>query len=140
MNLKSYIYSTFLLLFLVGSAHAQKTPNSKRSTVSHFFNSNIDYSVQAHFSIGGSSPMGFPQEIRKINSYNPTLQLGLEANATKWLDQNKDLGIRLGIAVEGKGMSTSAEVKNYFTEIIQDNSRIKGYYTGTVQTDVSNTY
>ena len=77
-----------------------------------------------------------PREIRKIESYNPTLALGLEANATKWISEDKKWGIRLGVRVEGKGMKTKAEVKNYLTEIKQDNSKVRGYYTGKVQTTV----
>ena len=46
------------------------------------------------------------------------------------------MGIRVGVRVEGKGMKTKAEVKNYLTEIKQDNSKVRGYYTGKVQTTV----
>lgn len=141
MHYQKYIYSfLFVFLCIAGTAHAQSNHTLENQKKQHFFNSDIEYSLRAHFSIGGSSPMGFPIEIRKIESYNPTLQLGLEANATKWLTDQKDWALRLGLSVEGKGMSTKARVKNYFTEIIQDKSRIQGYYTGLVQTDVSNTY
>jgi hypothetical protein len=34
----------------------------------------------------------------------------------------------VGVRVEGKGMKTKAEVKNYLTEIKQDNSKVRGYY------------
>ncbi len=102
----------------------------------NFFNTDIDYQVRANYSIGGSAPMGMPREIRKIESYNPTLALGLEANATKWVSEDRKWGIRVGVRVEGKGMKTKAEVKNYLTEIKQDNSKVRGYYTGKVQTTV----
>ena len=36
--------------------------------------------------------MGMPREIRKIESYNPTLALGLEANATKWVSEDRKWG------------------------------------------------
>lgn len=46
----------------------------------------------------------------------------------------------MGLRFEGKGMTTEATVKNYLTEIIQDKSKIRGYYTGRVKTTVKNTY
>lgn len=141
MNNLRHIYTfLFVCLAFTGTVHAQENASATKGNTAHFFNTDIDYSLYAHFSIGGTSPMGFPKEIRKIESYNPTLQLGLQAHATKWLSSSKNWGLRAGIAVEGKGMSTKAGVKNYLTEIIQDNSKVQGYFTGMVQTDVRNTY
>ncbi len=105
-----------------------------------FFKNHMDYELQAFFSIGGSSPLGFPGSIRKIEKYNPSLQLGLEGNATKWFTPEEKWGLRVGISVEGKGMKTQASVKNYFTEIIQDGQSVKGYFTGKVKTNVKNVY
>lgn len=122
---------------MYSSAGAQETID-KRS--SNFFNTNVDYSVQAQFSIGGSSPLGFPNTIRKIESFNPGFKFGLEANATKWIQGDSKWGVRLGVRFEEKGMKTKAKVKSYLTEVVEDNSKIRGYFTGTVQTNVSNTY
>lgn len=104
-----------------------------------FFKDQMEYQVRAYFGIGGSIPLGVPKEIEKIESYNPGLQLGLEANATKWINDSP-WGVRLGVSVEGRGMTTKAEVKQYLTRIIQGNEEIQGYFTGKVQTKVSNTY
>jgi len=106
----------------------------------NFFTRDMEYQVKANFSIGGSAPLGIPKEIRKISRYNPTLVLGLEADATKGVSDNKKWGIRVGIRAEEKGMKTEAVVKNYFTEVIQNDGKIKGYFTGTVETDIKNTY
>lgn len=122
---------------------AQETQKQKKlvpEPVAHFFNTNMDYQLRAFYSIGGSSPLGIPAEIRKIESYNPGLQLGLEANATKWLSDAQEFGIRLGVSVEGRGMKTEARTKNYLTQVIQNGAKIEGYYTGLVKTDVKNTY
>lgn len=138
--MKSFYIILITLLVSTGLSYGQETkaldlnPNEN----ANFFNSNMDYQIRAYFSIGGSSPLGFPKEIRSIEQYNPKLQLGLAVNATKWFCD--DWGIRVGVAVEGKGMGTKAEVKNYLTKIIQDNAEVRGYYTGLVQTDVKNTY
>ena len=123
------------LFILVGNAQA-----SNKGAFKSFFTENIDYEVNAQFAIGGSMPTNFPQEIRKIESFNPGLQLGLGLQATKWLCDDQDWGVRLGARFQAKGMKTEARVKNYFTEVIMDNASIKGYYTGLVNTEVKNTY
>lgn len=140
--MKPLYITLFVLLTYTGFSYGQEAGTLSHNTTknTNFFNTNMDYQVRAYFSIGGSSPLGFPREIRSIEHFNPKLQLGLQANATKWFNDEQNWGIRVGIAVEGKGMGTKAEVKNYFTEIIQDNSRIRGYYTGLVKTDVKNSY
>ncbi len=131
------LYIIAIFMIATGYVQAQSGTSSHNT---NFFRTAIDYSIQAQFSIGGSSPLGLPQTIRKIESYNPGLQVGLEANATKWLGKSKNWGFRSGIRFETKGMKTEARVKNYLTEIVKDDAKVKGYYTGKVETDVQNTY
>ena len=123
------------LFILVSSAEA-----SNKGVFKSFFTDNIDYEVNAQFGIGGAMPINFPIEIRSIESFNPGLQLGLGVQATKWLCDDQDWGVRLGARFQAKGMKTEARVKNYYTEVIMDNSYISGYYTGLVNTEVKNTY
>jgi len=133
------VFATLLSLFIFGGfAYGQETEPSQKET--GFFTTDMDYQIQAYFSIGGSAPLGLPKEIREIKQYNPGLQLGLEANATKWFSSNSPWGIRLGVGVQGRGMHTEARVKTYYTKIIQNQSYVKGYYTGNVETDVKNVY
>ena len=127
-----------LQLLVISSATALGSSN--RNKKKHFFNHNIEYEINAHFSIGGSAPLGLPAEIRKIESYNPNLQLGLGAHATKWLCDDSDWGLRLGISAHTKGMETKARVKDYRTEVIIDKLYMKGVFTGLVKTRVKNTY
>jgi len=134
MNFKS-IY-TIVLSTLALSTYAQQ----EETPTQHFFNHNITYQVRSQFSIGGAAPLGLPREIRKIKSYNPTLQLGMEVNATKWLSDEQKWGIRLGVKIEGKGMKTDARVKDYITEINYNSAYIKGNFTGDVKTEIRNTY
>lgn len=137
--MKHILFALTVWITGFNTSYAQ-TNDTLANTTTGFFTSNIDYQVRAQFSIGGSTPLGLPREIRKIERYSPTLQLGLEANATKWLTLEKKWGIRLGLKAEGKGMKTEAMVKNYLTEIQQGSSKVRGYYTGKVQTTVENTY
>lgn len=123
------------LFVLVGNVDA-----SNKGTLKSFFTENIDYEVNAQFAIGGSVPIEFPQEIRKIESFNPGLQLGLGVQATKWLCNDQDWGVRLGARFQAKGMKTEARVKNYFTEVVQGDGIVRGNFTGLVNTEVKNTY
>ena len=91
----------------------------------NFFTRNMEYQFKTNLSLGGSTPLGIPREIREIKHYTPVqLILGLEADATKWFSDNQRWGIRVGIR----------------TEVIQGDEKIKGYFTGTVKTLVRNTY
>lgn len=135
--MKRILYLVAICLMAIPYAQAQDSSSNQNT---NFFNTNMDYAVQSQFSIGGSSPLGIPREIRKIKSFNPGFSFGLEANATKWIQEDGKWGVRLGIRFEEKGMKTNAQVKNYLTEVVKDNSKVRGYYTGQVQTDVSNTY
>ena len=101
----------------------------------------LEYEVKAGFSIGGTTPLPLPVEIRDLSSYNPTLQVALEGNVTKWLDLEKKWGMKVGVRLESKGMKTDARVKDYNMEIIGDGGEIvKGHWTGQVKTKVKNTY
>ena len=55
-----------------------------------------EYEIRAGVSIGGTSPLPLPVEIRSIDAYNPTLALMLEGNAIKWLGKTKKWGVITG--------------------------------------------
>lgn len=101
----------------------------------------LEYEVKAGFSIGGTSPIPLPVEIRSIDSYNPGMQIAIEGNVTKWLDPARQWGVSVAVRLENKGMKTDAIVKNYSMEIIGDGGeKLKGYWTGNVKTKVKNSY
>ena len=132
--MKRIIYIALALIFLVnGSVSAQRlfSWNLKEH--------NIDFEVKAAFSIGGTSPLPLPEEIRSIESYNPTLALSLGVQVTKWID-NSRWGFSTGISFDNKAMKTKADVKNYSMELIDNGGKVKGYWTGMVQTTVDNSY
>ena len=133
MNIKRYISAFFAAaVVFCASAQGDTTPGLVWSALHA-----LDYEVFAGVNIGGTSPIPLPAEIRSIDSYNPNLNLQLGAKATKWLGKDKKGGIGLGIIFESKGMKTKATVKNYGMEIIQEGSRLKGNWTGRVQTRYS---
>lgn len=104
------------------------------SAANNFF-SNMDYEVNAGTNIGGASPLPLPAEIRKIDSFNPRLNLQIGATVRKWLSHDLRWGVALGIRMETKGMKTAATVKNYGMEIIDNGKTLKGRWTGKVSTE-----
>ncbi|MDR2222596.1 MAG: PorT family protein [Flavobacteriaceae bacterium] len=139
MNLK-YIIAALTLVISGNTLVAQETTTSHAASFTDFFKQNIDYQIRTQFSIGGAAPLGLPEEIREVNSFNPGLQLGLEANATKWFSDEQKWGMRLGLRFESKGMKTDANVKNYLIEVNTDQGPSRGYFTGDVHTSIKNTY
>lgn len=88
----------------------------------------LNYDVRLGYNIGGTSPVGMPATIRKLNSYK------LSPNVSLGFDVQKDLrgrwGVMAGLHLENKGMETDATVKNYHMSIDQDGASLEGYFTG----------
>ena len=101
----------------------------------------LEYTVKAGINIGGTAPVPLPREIRAIDSYRPTLCVSIEGDIKKWFGESKEWGMMIGLRLENKGMETKATVKNYSMEIIgSGGEKLKGNWTGGVQTKVENTY
>ena len=94
--MKRHIIMAISLLLLAGMASAQQLfhYNLKEH--------NIYFEVKAGFSIGGTTPLPLPEEIRSIDSYNPGLALSLGLQVTKWFD-NK-WGFTTGVSFDNKKM------------------------------------
>lgn len=99
-----------------------------------------EYEVKAGVNIGGASPLPLPVEIREVTNYSPKLNGMVEGTVTKWWGKNMIWGISTGLRIEEKGMKTGARVKNYSMEILNDGSRVKGRWTGHVDTDYNSTF
>lgn len=137
--MKHYLYLSILYLFY-SAAYAQESP-LELPTSGNRLGLNLDYQLKGGFNFGGSTPIPFPQEIRAIKNFNPTLAVTIEAHATHWLEHHQNWGIRSGLRYDLRGMKSDAEVKNYSTEIIGDGGeRLKGYFTGETSTSIRNSY
>lgn len=128
--MKKTIINALLFLTLGMQGIAAEANDNK----SNNFFSDLEYEVNAGTNIGGASPIPLPAEIRKIDSYDPELNLQIGASVRKWLGEGKRWGVGLGIRLETKGMKTEATVKNYGMEIIDNGQTLKGRWTGKVQT------
>lgn len=96
--------------------------------------------VGAGVSLGGTSPLPIPAEIRNIDSYKPTLCIQLEGAAQKKFDNH--WGMMVGLRFENKGMETDATVKNYHMEAVNvdGSGTVIGAFTGHVKTAVDLNY
>lgn len=128
MNIKRYI-CVLVAAVALNSVWAESYGNGKG-----FWKSNIEYEVNAGTNIGGASPLPLPNEIRKINSFSPDLNLQLGGQIRKWLSNDLKWGIGVGLRLETKGMRTDATVKNYGMEIYDDGKKLSGRWTGRVHT------
>ena len=102
----------------------------------------MEYSVSAGFNIGGSAPLGLPAEIRHIDSYSPTLNLSIGAQAACMF--TPAWGVGAGLYLETKGMHSGIEARNYHLtmNIIQGESTgVKtGYFTGKIKNETKISY
>lgn len=95
---------------------------------------NYSYYARAAYNLGGTSPIGMPSTIRKMNSYSlrPNFMLGVDA----YHPFNDRWGIMFGLHFENKGMKVDATVKNYHMKMVQGGESIEGMFTGRVMTQV----
>ena len=125
-------HSIIALLLIVIGGNPAKAQQDRTQSIIHSSLHGWEYALKAGFSIGGTAPLPLPEEIRKIDSYVPSMAISIEGNATKWLDEKKIWGLTLGLRLETKNMTTEATVKNYGMKIINT--------TGGVKTKVKNSY
>ena len=111
--MKKILLSILLLLTLMPAAQAQKMGEAKETDTNLIKAALKGWHVRigAGVSLGGTSPMPLPAEIRKINSYNPTLCIQLEGAVQRKFGPH--WGTMIGVRFENKGMKTDATVKNY---------------------------
>ena len=97
--------------------------------------------LSAGYNIGGTAPLPLPREIRGIEGYNPGLNLAIEGTVEKNFKASP-WGVRWGIRLETKGMTTRAKTKNYHMEAwnTDGSGKVQGAWTGKVKTSVKNTY
>lgn len=95
----------------------------------------LSYSARVGFSVGGTSPVGLPATIRKLNRYRltPSFQLSLDAERR----MTPFWGVLLGLRLENKGMDVDAQVKNYHMAMDRGGQHLEGQFTGNVRTKVN---
>lgn len=95
---------------------------------------NVGFLVRAGYTIGGTTPLPLPNEIRAIKGFSP--KGGATIGADLYKMYSKRWGVSFGCHFFYEGFNTTAEVKNYYMSLERDGDVMTGYFTGT---DVTNT-
>lgn len=136
---KNILITGCLLLFAASTLSAQNESNGLVWSTLR----GLEYRIKAGFNIGGTSPLPLPAEIREIKKYRSGMQIAIEGDIIKWIDNTK-WGVLLGVRFDNKGMKTDARVKNY--HMVMDSydpvnpGHMEGAWTGFVKTNVKNSY
>ena len=97
-------------------------------------------SIGAGVAMGGAAPLPMPRSIRKIEGYDPLLNLSIAGMVHKRFDHSP-FGLNIALRLENKGMKTRADVKNYHMEMTADDGGyMEGAWTGHVMTKYKATY
>lgn len=105
---------------------------------------NLDWYLNLGINIGGSMPVPLPEEVRKIESYNPKINphIGL---LTVYNINNK-WGIGTELSIGNKGMRVTDQVKYMHTKVLvsdknsQEKREVDGYFVGKNMTNISLQY
>lgn len=83
------------------------------------------------YSVGATAPLGIPEEIRKLNSFNPAFNISVGFDVEK--NVARRFGLMVGARFENKGMETDVDAKAYnMAELRQGDQTLGGYFTGGV--------
>ena len=134
-----FLISVFSATLFANEPAAPETIPDRSSGLIRSSLKGLEYRLKAGLNVGGTSPLPLPNEIRKLNKYDPTLQIAIEGDVVKWFTPR--WGLLVGARLENKGMRTDANVKNYGMKMIaEDGGKMEGYWTGNVVTEVQNSY
>lgn len=138
---KNRLYILYIICIMTVAAPLRVAAQEDRSeSIVRSYLRGLEYQVKAGFSVGGTSPLPLPPEIRSINSYSPNIAIAISGEVTKWMGETKNWGLAVALRLENKSMSTSATVKNYGMQIIDGGNMVSGRWTGGVKTKVRNSY
>ena len=131
--MKNKLYITLLLTSIIISplVKADDNPEKKRT---------IEWYLNLGLNMGGSMPVPIPEEVRKIESYNPKINPHVGIGTVYNL--NEKWGIGTELSVGSKGMRVTDEVKYMRTKVLVSEEgkpeRIaEGYFVGKNMTNVS---
>ncbi|MDD6125594.1 MAG: hypothetical protein PUB56_05010, partial [Paraprevotella sp.] len=82
--------------------------------------------VRAGYTIGGTSPLPLPPEVRSINAFQPKGGATIGVDGYKMF--NRRWGLNLGWHFFYEGFHTEADVKNYRMSLTMDGNTLSGYF------------
>ncbi|NDV69609.1 porin family protein [Dysgonomonas sp. 25] len=130
MKIKYHIAILFLLLAVVPKVSAQFD-----------LGKNLNVDLVLGVNIGATAPVPLPEEVRKIDSYNPKFNPQIGVMTT--YNINEKWGIGIGATIDWKGMRVKDEVKYMYTTVeVEEGSdnKLTGYFVGKNMTNVDMTH
>ncbi len=124
--------TTTIALFYIAAIVAIMLPSEAKA---ESFGKDLTAKVRIGYNIGGTAPIGLPEEIRSIDKYrmSPSIMVGMDVQKPlcgKW-------GILSGVRFEGKMMNGDVTTKAYHMKIRKGDSEMEGLFTGKVHQKVS---
>lgn len=92
--MKKIIYNKVagIIFLAILFSHVAYAQNERNKALIYSYLHGWEYSIKAGLSIGGTSPLPLPKEIRSIDSYTPNIAIAIEGNTTKWFGKDKKMG------------------------------------------------
>ncbi|MBB4035919.1 hypothetical protein GGR21_001814 [Dysgonomonas hofstadii] len=125
--------SIILLVLVAFSTYIKADDNpEKKKTTEWYFNLGLN--------MGGSMPVPIPEEVRKIESYNPKINPHVGVGTIYYLTEKWGIGTELSVG--SKGMRVTDEVKYMRTRVLvskpgEEEKTVEGYFVGKNMTNVS---
>ena len=124
---KTYLSLLFLFILTASALAQQSGETTDRSRIT----------LRAGYSIGGTVPLGFPEELRQLRSYAPkfTYRVGADINLPlcgRW-------GLLTGLYLEQKGFKGDVALRQFDVILRQGIEEITGPYTGNVVINIRQT-
>jgi len=104
----------------------------------------LDWFLNLGLNMGGSMPVPVPEEVRKINSFNPKINPHIGISTVYNLNNKWGIGTELSLGI--KGMRVTDEVKYMHTKVLvsdknsQKQREAEGYFVGKNMTNVNIQY
>lgn len=93
--------------------------------------------ARAGYSVGGTIPLGFPAEVRKLNSYSPKGNCRVGADVERML--NDKFGVQVGLFFERRGFKSDVSLRQFDVILERGGERITGPFTGNVVINIVQT-
>lgn len=94
-----------------------------------------EYKFFAAYNLGGTSPVPFPREIRKVNSWSPEFGGTMAFQVSRWL--TPQWGITAGLGVDLKSMKIGADVLYWQTNLEVGEGDRTGFFSGTFSGEIT---
>lgn len=95
----------------------------------------LQLKARVGYNIGGTAPIGLPATIRSIDAYR--LTPSVMAGADLQIPLHGNWGLMAGLRFENKAMDADATTKGYHMEVVKNESKIEGLFTGKIHQEVT---